>query len=57
MGHKSQNHEAEAQTLIEKQNSLHWPTVASETLEGMFLVNNSSDIWRRAPKHSAMDFL
>ncbi len=31
-------------------------TVASETLEGVFLVNNSPNIWRRARKRSAMDF-
>ncbi len=31
-------------------------TVASETLEGMFLVNNSPNTQRRAPKPSAIDF-
>ena len=31
-------------------------TVASETLEGMFLVNTSPNTQRRAPKPSAIDF-
>ena len=31
-------------------------TVASETLEGMFLANNSPNTQHRAPKPSAIDF-
>ncbi len=37
-------------------NPLILSTADSETLEGMFLVNNSTNTQCRAPKPSAMDF-